>query len=285
MIILEHQLVDWEPLNVELVYSSTMSAIEKKNLKNWLTEWFKKHSVQESDDCDIRNWNIATTRKSLRFSIELISSHRLKQLLSAVSEQFPGITKALIGEPCDLSKSLLKALTFYAMPPESEDPAEMNVITSPEQDAAFSISLNPVSRAQFEEFIEHEQYVPQADCENGMGNFSAINRRLAGKQLLSPVFGVTLRDAQAYAKFHDFRLPSSHELLRFFYSTALKGIEFEWSGPCWSTTQDSEGLHELWDGPYLHTVSRGLPVEHFRSSWPPNHWDYPFPTFRVVKGA
>ena len=124
-------------------------------------------------------------------------------------------------------------------------------------------------------------YVPDCDKAEYSGYLESHMKLNWGKSSKMPVFGVSFNDAMAFCDWAKVRLPAEIELHQFFVHRSVEAKQSEWTGDCWTTTRTPFGNYVLRNGPYPPTT--GLSIDHFRSDLPADHYDYPFPVFRVAK--
>jgi hypothetical protein len=273
MKIFEEDLVDWEPLLMRFDSSTSIAADRQAALCAFLEDWFQTNAAAKRSDCDIRFWNVDGDQLSA--SCEHLTRAAFRRLTKAIDRRFPEIDIVRIGIAFDGVPSGLdfKWIAFW------EQAVEMDGVSH--QVDPFAISTFQVSMGQFTEFMSDSGYVPDCDKAEYSGYLESHMKLNWGKSPKTPVFGVTFNDARAFCDWANVRLPSETELHHFFVRQARAGKQPECSGDCWTTTQTSSGNYVLRNGPYPPTLD--LAIDHFRSNHPADHYDYPFPVFRVAK--
>lgn len=273
MKIIEEDLVDWEPLLMRFQSSSAITADRLNALGKFLENWFQTNSDAQRADCDIRSWNVDASE--MLAACEHLTRAALRRLTKALGRSFPEIDSVRIGIAFDGVPSGLD-FKWIAL----TDPiVEMD--GTPHTVGPFAISKFQVSMGQFTEFMSASGYTPDCDKVEYNGYLESHMKLNWGKSPKTPVFGVTFNDAEAFSDWAHVRLPTEIELHAFFVHQATSGVKPEWGGECWTTTLNETGNHILRNGPYPPTLN--LPIDHFRADLPANHYDYPFPVFRVAK--
>jgi hypothetical protein len=273
MKIVEEDLVDWQPLLMRFDSMVTIADHRRAALCAFLEDWFRTNAEAERSDCEIRFWNVDADH--LTASCEHLTRAALRRLTKAIDRRFPEIDTVRIGVAFDGVPSGLefKWIAFNAPVVEMDGVAHK---VNP-----FAISAFQISMGQFTEFMSESGYIPDCDNAEYSGYLESHMQLNWGKNPKTPVFGVTFNDAMAFCDWANVRLPSEIELHQFFVSQAVAGKQPEWSGDCRTSTRTSSGKYVLRNGPY--PASLDLATERFRSDLPVDHYDYPFPVFRVAK--
>jgi hypothetical protein len=273
MKILEEDLVDWEPLLMRFISVAELPDDRRLAVGAFLEDWFRTNAAAGRADCDIRFWNVDADE--LTASCEHLTRAALRRLTRALDRRFPEIDYVRIGVTFDGVPSGFD-FRWVAF---SEPIVEIDGKSHPL--GPFAISTYHVSFGQFTEFMAQSGYEPDCDKAECSGYLESHMRLNWGKNPKTPVFGVTHKDAVAFCDWANVRLPTEPELHLFFFTRARAGKQPDWGGECWTTTRTADGNYVLRDGPYPPSLD--MPIDRFRSSLPANHYDYPFPGFRVAK--
>jgi hypothetical protein len=273
MKIIEGDLVDWEPLLMRFQSSLAITADRRTALGDFLENWFQSNSNAQRADCDIRYWNVDPANMSA--ACEHLTLAALRRLTKALVRRFPEIESVRLGIEFDGVPSGLD-FKWIALTNPMVDMDGTSREVEP-----FAVSQLQVSMGQFTEFMSASGYIPDCDKVEYDGYLETHMKLNWGKSPKTPVFGVTFNDAKAFADWANLRLPTEIELHAFFVHQATSGVETRWQGECWTTTLTDTGNHILRDGPYAPTLH--LSIDRFRADFPAEHYDYPFPVFRVAK--
>jgi hypothetical protein len=277
MRIVEEDIVHWEPLQMRFVMAGDVRADRLAELALHLESWFSGNAQTGRSDCDIRFWNVTVSQPdAVEANCEHLTRKSLRRLTNSTEKAFPELDHVRIGFPID---GIPSGLEFrWERLPGSEVTLHGNCYKID----PVAISMHQVSIGQFVEFMRDAGYRPDADQRNGDGYLEDHLRLNFGKSPKLPACDVSFRDACGFCEWAGLRLPSEPELYLFFVTTARNGKEFDWGGECWTSTPSKEGGYVLVNGPYKATLD--LPLEQFRREYSPDHYDYPFPCFRVAKG-
>ena len=273
MKIIEEDLVDWEPLRIRFQSSKSLARDRQTALCDFLEEWFQTNADAQRSDCDIRFWNVDPDELSA--SCEHLTRSALRRLTKAIDRCFPEIDAVSIGIAFDGVPSGLD-FKWIALTDPIVQLGDVSHDIGP-----FAVSKFQVSMGQFSEFMAKSGYVPDCDKAEYNGYLESHMKLNWGKSPKTPVFGVSFNDAKAFADWANLRLPTEIEIHAFFVKQAVAGVNPEWSGECWTTTQTEPANYILRNGPYPRTLE--LPIEEMRANLPADHYDYPFPVFRVAK--
>jgi hypothetical protein len=273
MKIIEEDLVDWEPLFIRFHFPTPLASDRHVALCDFLEGWFQTNADARRSDCDIRFWNVNTDELSA--ACEHLTRSALRRLTKAIGRRFPEIDAVRIGVAFD---GVPSGLDFKWIP-LTDTVVQMGDASHDVE--PFAVSKFQVSMGQFSEFMADSGYVPDCDKAEYNGYLESHMKLNWGKSPKTPVFGVTFNDANAFAEWAQLRLPTEIEIHAFFVKQAVAGVTPEWSGDCWTTTQTESANYILRNGPYPRTLE--LPIEKFRETLPADHYDYPFPVFRVAK--
>lgn len=258
---------------MEFDSSVTIATDRQADLCAFLNDWFQTNAAAKRADCDIRFWNVDAARPVA--SCEHLTRAALRRLTKAIQRRFPEIDTMRIGTKFDGVPSGLdfKWIGF------KEHTVEMDGVLH--QIYPFAVSTFQVSLGQFTEFMTDSGYVPECDEAKYSGFLESHVKINWGESPKTPVFGVTLNDALAFCAWANVRLPSEIELHHYFVQEAQAGRLTAWVGECWTTTKTPSGDCVLRNGPYPAMLK--LSIDRFRFFLPADHYDYPFPTFRVAR--
>jgi hypothetical protein len=273
MKIIEEDLVDWEPLVMRFDSSRSIAADRKADLCAFLEDWFRTNATAKRSDCDIRSWNVDVN--GLSASCEHLTRVALRRLTKAIDRRFPEIDVVRLGVALGGLPSGID-FNWVALAEQSIDMDGVSHRIHP-----LAISKFHVSLGQFTEFMSESGYVPDCDKVEYSGYLESHMTLNWGKNPKTPVFGVTFNDAQAFCNWANVRLPSEIELHLFFAQEVTSGGQSDWGGDCWTTTQTPSGNYILRNGPYSAPLD--VVPDRCRSDFPADHYDYPFPVFRVAR--
>jgi len=244
--------------------------------KCFIQEWFTSYADNPAEGIQPKYWEVNySTGHIIDAKCEFISEAGIKLLSDAISEKFPKIRELILGENftrLPLSEEIIwheleKSSVVYNNQPMLIEPCH--------------ISVNHISIGQYFDFLDKTSYQPYVDRNEGLG-FRKSQIASPGKKAHQwPVSYIVYEDALAFCDWIGGRLPSEVELYRFFqvYLTARKSFEFTNSN--WTPTKGSNDEIILINTPWKQ--SHILPIEEMIFQLPADHYDIPFPSFRVCK--
>jgi hypothetical protein len=241
-----------------------------------MNAWFQQAQDNPGDDIWIKYWTIEPTEGgTIAAKCEFIGEPGVIRLAEHIASKFPQYRRVVLG---DRITGLPRdgKLTWEEIPKTDSliDGKKMQV-------GPFRISRQYVTIEQYFEFMDSTGFVPECE-KTGACKFRGYQIASEGKKAGQwPVTHVGLNDAVAFTEWMGGRLPDEAELYTFFECQHARKWEINFGNESWTATRDKNGNAIALCSPYIN--QQVPPIHQLRRAFPPNNWDYPFISFRVLK--
>lgn len=267
-------IVDWEPLIMKFVAEEDTSIKYLNNVKKLLEEWFALYAENPTGDIQPKYWDVRFIKGSIIIAkCEFITENGVKILSEVITNKYPKIKILILGEG---SISLPKSdeIIWQRLEKSEIIDSDKTVSVGP-----CYISVNHVSIGQYFEFLDKTKYKTYVD-KNANFIFRGSQIASPGKKAHQwPVSYIAYEDALAFCEWAGCRLPSEVELYRFFQVYFSGNKSFEFTTANWTSTKYNEDEVVLINTPWKKDDI--LPIQEMLFHLSPNHYDSPFPSFRV----
>ncbi len=292
-------IVDWEPCVLWFIFSQELPPDDQ--FRDFVEIWLRARRNVSTCMCTYRYAELQKepAKNAHVIRAEWVCEQCAQALADAVERQFPGLQRVELGlrnEPRDT------ATDFIQIPDknvELEDGTRIPV-------ESFLIARRSVTTGEYEAFVRHTGYVTAAEVRRSPETFRShcgVNGMAPAIRSDVPAQFLTIRDAEAFCRYANCRLPTEAEWLA---AAVIDPIERDISpleefnlltGPGSKKTISVKG----WDftsttAPDGRIVTRRGPVQFLKKGWrdqlfarsnrvlvKPDHFDMSL-MFRLVRG-
>ena len=224
-------LYDREGLKLRFVPRESCSHDSAKALSEFIPAWMQQQAELCPADWERAELFSVTIESDLSVValFDLPPEYMCKQLADAAGREFSDYSELRVGDPIQpCSTAAVDDLHQLPGGTVATPLGEVRI-------APVAVSKGFVSAREYERFIKETGYRPIPDRREEFSGY-VLETSVETWGPKGPVFQVTLRDAEAYCRWANCRLPTASELLHFFQVTEAAGVRQDWAMECWSST-------------------------------------------------